>query len=76
MQKSRLGIIVTLKAIYGWLVRNAGANIATESNEACIDIKNPGKNSWDEVFRPQWYWFRARSKYQVSFIHMRILMLR
>lgn len=25
----------------GWW--NAGANIATESNEACIDIKNPGK---------------------------------
>ena len=26
----------------GWW--NAGANIATESNEACIDIKNPGKS--------------------------------
>ncbi|MCZ8499887.1 hypothetical protein O9929_26455 [Vibrio lentus] len=45
---------------------DAGANIATESDEACIGYKNPGKNSRCH-FRSQWYWFRARSGHQVSF---------
>ncbi|OBT09807.1 glycoside hydrolase family 9 protein [Vibrio cyclitrophicus] len=49
----------------GWW--NAGANIATESNEACIDIKNPGKNSWDIILGHSGIGLEQGQKYQVSF---------